>query len=677
MKKKLGVLIAALALMCVFAPSAFAATFSPGSWTSTTSLVSSEVASHDYIKITTSGTKMTIQGESTLPAGTLGFNAQYVTPPKGEDQSFIWMGRTSQEDKGGYCSFKTVIDVANLPNGSTKEALPANQSYVLDIERIVPGEGQTTFYKNANFRVQNGKVILLKWDAVIENNAQMLNSASSIDPNKYLDVSLSDLRSQVGTTLTTSQVNFIKDFANDTVGNALSDVDKARKIHDFVAENIYYDDYAFKTGKNQYCNPYTNLYNLKNKVTSANSKGGKVATVCLGEAAITTVLARAEGIPARICNGHHVGLGAGNYQNWGTESGVNDIDHWWAELYIDGQWLVVDPNAGSGNHWKRDSFSDAGTWEHKGLISRVSFLPTAEQFATTYVTYNVFGGKSTGASSGATSSTAKLKAPVPEVTNVAASGKPKITWNAVSGATKYEVWRSTSGKAGTFSRIITTSGTSLTNTSAVAGKTYYYKLRSLGKYASNLSSYSSVVKRACDYAQPKAKGANVAASGKPKITWGGVTNAKKYEVWRSTSGKTGTFSKIFTTTGKALTNTSAVAGKTYYYKVRAIGNANCASAYSSVVKRACDYAQPKVTMGATAKGKPRLTWTSCTGATKYQVYYSTAKNGTYKQLIKTAGKAVNHNSAVKGKTYYYKVRAVGPSASACGAFSPVISKTSK
>ena len=56
----------------------------------------------------------------------------------------------------------------------------------------------------------------------------------------------------------------------------------------------------------------------------------------------------------------------------------------------------------------------------------------------------------------------------------------------------------------------------------------------------------------------------------------------KYGVYRSTS-KNGTYSLKKTTTSTSYTDTSAVAGKTYYYKVKAIGsNTSANSAYSSI-----------------------------------------------------------------------------------------------
>ena len=63
----------------------------------------------------------------------------------------------------------------------------------------------------------------------------------------------------------------------------------------------------------------------------------------------------------------------------------------------------------------------------------------------------------------------------------AAGGKRKVnlSWTAStdtggSGLAGYEVWRSTSGSAGPFSKVATITGTSYTNGGLLRGKTYWY-----------------------------------------------------------------------------------------------------------------------------------------------------------------------------------------------------------
>lgn len=54
--------------------------------------------------------------------------------------------------------------------------------------------------------------------------------------------------------------------------------------------------------------------------------------------------------------------------------------------------------------------------------------------------------------------------------------------------------------------------------------------------------------------------------------------------------------------------------------------------------------------------KVKLTWKKTPGATGYQIYRSTSKNGKYKKIATTSKRTIT-NRGILGKTYYYKIRA--------------------
>lgn len=175
----------------------------------------------------------------------------------------------------------------------------------------------------------------------------------------------------------------------------------------------------------------------------------------------------------------------------------------------------------------------------------------------------------------------KLDAPANvKAQNLAKSGKIKITWDAVDGADEYVVYRATS-KDGSYKKMFITTGTSYTNTNAVAGKAYWYKVKAVSDdKAVNNSAFSKVVSRTCDYARPVVSAK--ATDGKVVLTWKKVEGATKYYVYKATS-KDGEYKCIGSTTNLKFTNKSGLkSGKTYYYKVKAVGKKNAASAYSVV-----------------------------------------------------------------------------------------------
>ena len=73
------------------------------------------------------------------------------------------------------------------------------------------------------------------------------------------------------------------------------------------------------------------------------------------------------------------------------------------------------------------------------------------------------------------------------------NNKPKITWDSVSGASKYEVYRKV-GDSGTYAKFYTTTNTNFINTGATSGTKYYYKIVAVcGTTSYGNSAYSSEV----------------------------------------------------------------------------------------------------------------------------------------------------------------------------------------
>ena len=261
-------------------------------------------------------------------------------------------------------------------------------------------------------------------------------------------------------------------------------------------------------------------------------------------------------------------------------------------------------------------------------------------------------------------------APVVKISNSSASGKPVLTWKAVSGATSYKVYRSTTKGSG-YSLLGTTTATSYTNTGAKAGTTYYYRVKACND--AGLSPYSNVVSGKVKSVTPKpsapvVKIGNSAASGKPMLTWNAVSGATSYKVYRATSQK-GTYSLLGTVTTTSYTNTGAKAGVTYYYKVKAVNSAG-ESAFSNVVSGKTTVTT--LTMGhSSTSGKPQLTWKAVSGAASYKVYRATAKNGAYSVINTTKALTYTNTGAALGTTYYYKVEALNAAGKSMG-FSAIV-----
>ncbi len=291
-----------------------------------------------------------------------------------------------------------------------------------------------------------------------------------------------------------------------------------------------------------------------------------------------------------------------------------------------------------------------------GTVTATSYTNTGAKAGTTYY-YRVKACNDAGLSpysnvvSGQSKAvTPKPSAPVVKIGHSAASGKPMLTWNAVSGATSYKVYRATS-KSGTYSLLGTVTATSYTNTGAKAGTTYYYKVKAVS--SAGESAYSNIVSGRATVTTLTM--GHSSTSGKPQLTWKAVSGAASYRVYRATA-KNGAYSVINTTKALTYTNTGAALGTTYYYKVEALNAAGKSMGFSAIVE---GKVAPVLAVGySSVSGKPQLTWKAVPGATEYQVYRSTQQNSGYSKINTTTATSYVNTGAKAGTTYYYRIVAV-------------------
>ena len=254
-----------------------------------------------------------------------------------------------------------------------------------------------------------------------------------------------------------------------------------------------------------------------------------------------------------------------------------------------------------------------------------------------------------------------LNAPTMTLTS-AASGQPVISWTKVSGAAQYEIYRSATGKANSFSIIRRTSALTYTDVNAAAGNTYYYVVRAINGSVKSAFCAAQSIQYAITSLNAPTMTLTSAASGQPVVSWTKVNGAAQYEVYRSVTGKANSFSIIRRTSALTYTDVNAAAGNTYYYVVRAI-NGSVKSAFcpaQSIQYAITSLNAPTMTLTSAASGQPVVSWTKVSGAAQYEVYRST--NGKNFSIIRrTAALSYTDTSAAAGTTYYYQVRAISGS----------------
>lgn len=309
---------------------------------------------------------------------------------------------------------------------------------------------------------------------------------------------------------------------------------------------------------------------------------------------------------------------------------------------------------GAAKYWIYRS-TDGKNFKYYDSTKSTGYTNNSTNIGTTYY-YKIKAVDSSGTTTDYSAvKSIKCTTAAPSLSISRVNGKPKLSWKAVSGATKYWIYRSADGK--NFKYYDSTTKTSYTNSGAASGTKYYYKVKAVATVngKSVASSYSYAKSLVCTPATPNVS--ITSANGKPKLSWNAVNGATKYWVYRSTDGKN--FKYYDSTTKTTYTNNSTTVGTRYYYKVKAVvvnNGTSYASAFSSAKSMVVRTAAPTLKTAA-PEGTPSLSWNAVNGATKYWVYRST-DGKEFKYYDSTTKTAYTNKSVDAGKTYYYKVKAV-------------------
>ena len=154
----------------------------------------------------------------------------------------------------------------------------------------------------------------------------------------------------------------IINLAKSIVSESDSDYEKIRKVHDWVANNIWYNWDGYRSG-NHGDNSALGVYKSKK-------------AVCQGYANLTAAILRALGFSTKVVTGY--ALGAGSEGKWSQDLIDSDeSNHAWNEVYSDNRWIIIDTTWDSNNKFENGKFSE-GT----GLDNYRYFDPTIEIFST-------------------------------------------------------------------------------------------------------------------------------------------------------------------------------------------------------------------------------------------------------------------------------------------------------
>ncbi len=324
-------------------------------------------------------------------------------------------------------------------------------------------------------------------------------------------------------------------------------------------------------------------------------------------------------------------------------------------------WAAV---SGATSYNVKRSATSGGPYTTVATVTSASATDSSVTNGAVYY-YVVTAVNSSGESNNSSEVSATPQAPVPAtpapsgLTASAGNALVTLNWTASSGATSYNVKRSTTS-GGPYTTIGSPSSTFASDSSVTNGITYYYVVSAAN--SAGESANSSEVSATPAAPAPGTPGSLTASAGNGAVSlaWNTASNATGYNLKRSTSSG-GPYTTVASVTSTSITDSSLANGTTYYYVVSATNgsgeSANSAQA-SATPSAPVPPASPTGLAASPGNAQVSLTWNTTAGAASYNVKRSTTSGGPFTTIGTATTASANDTTVANGTTYYYVVSAV-------------------
>ena len=256
-----------------------------------------------------------------------------------------------------------------------------------------------------------------------------------------------------------------------------------------------------------------------------------------------------------------------------------------------------------------------------------------------------------------------------------------LTWDAVEGASYYEVYRQNT-KTGLWIKLADATTNTYVVNGVKTGKEYTYKviaMQTLDEGTSVITESNEAKGKAMLTGAPTLS-ATMEGSSRFVLNWTQVEGATRYIIYRKEEN--GTYKKILTLGADATTYTSnSMMPGTYFYVVKAArydGSERMMSEASNEVEVQSTASTSQLEVVENATGA-QLTWTAIEGMKYYEVYVSAANQDAYRRVKVQSTTTYNTQSLKAGVTYNFKVRGyrINNDAKVYSAYSNVVTYTAK
>ncbi|MBK9213976.1 MAG: fibronectin type III domain-containing protein [Saprospiraceae bacterium] len=249
-------------------------------------------------------------------------------------------------------------------------------------------------------------------------------------------------------------------------------------------------------------------------------------------------------------------------------------------------------------------------------------------------------------------------------TSSVGSTSATLTWNAIPGASSYEV-QYRAGNSGTWTTLVVTTN-SLTLTNLSSCNTYHFCVRTLcNPYGTSTWSYNYSFNTYCPPAvcttAPTGLSVSNIGANSAVLNWGAVAGANYYEIqYRLNNGQW----VVVNSNTNSLSLTGLTGCSTYHFCVRAVCSTGIYSTWSynysfntTCVPHYCTTAPTGLGVSNVGLTSSTLNWASVSGATAYEIQYRQSSTSNWISVV-TITNSINLTSLSGCASYQYCIRAV-------------------
>ncbi len=234
-----------------------------------------------------------------------------------------------------------------------------------------------------------------------------------------------------------------------------------------------------------------------------------------------------------------------------------------------------------------------------------------------------------------------------------------ISWDAVTHAESYDVYRSSSSSSG-FTKVASGITTTTWNDATPLAGSNYYRVYAVGHgLTSPVSNTTTVINYKLDAPQ------NVTASIQDEdftilVSWDAVSHAESYEVYRSSSSSSG-FTKVASGITTTHWNDATPLAGSNYYRVYAVGHGltSPASSRTTVINYALEAPQNVTASIQDEDFTILVSWDAVSHAESYDVYRSSNSSSGFTKVAEGVTSTTWDDATPLAGNNYYRVYAVG------------------